>query len=94
MDDLQYRLPGTALRLVDAFSGLSAGFWLCERVRFRVAWRSCLHCVTRERAPLRGLSGCVLIGGGEREADEDTERAQQREVFVLDEVCGSGRQQR
>jgi hypothetical protein len=28
--------PGTALRLVDAFSGLSAGFWLCERVRFRV----------------------------------------------------------
>jgi hypothetical protein len=21
-------------RLVDAFSGLSAGFWLCERVRF------------------------------------------------------------
>ncbi len=45
--------PGTALRLVDAFSGLSAGFWLCERVRFRVAWRSCLHCVTRERALLR-----------------------------------------
>jgi hypothetical protein len=30
----------------------------------------------------------------EREADEDAERAQQREVFVLDEVCGSGRQQR
>jgi hypothetical protein len=47
----------------------------------------------RERAPLRALSVCVLIGGGEREADEDAEGSQQREVFVLDEVCGSGRQQ-